>query len=167
MGSSAALLTHLDLSRTQLSFLDHRITGDVPSLHAAAIPGHVWIAECNEFEREIACVPPLGVPRKRYQAPRRWTVQLPIQPALEALARLVVQRTADVGPRYADRTGNVDVEAKGAIGRKQERRFARAVRRGIDQRLQFGCADDRNPRGANWRKGKPIARPWSFVGWQA
>src|SRR5262249_33638686 len=105
----------------QLSFLDHRITSDVPSLHAAAIPRYVWIAECNELECEIACVPPLGVPRKCYQAPRRLAVQMPIQPLLQALARSVIQRTPDVGVRYANRAGNVHVEAMEAIGRKQQR----------------------------------------------
>src|SRR5262249_36646726 len=145
---------------------DHRITGDVPSLYAAAIPGYVWIAEFNEFECEIAWVPPLGVPRKRYQAPRRLAVQLPIQPVLQALARFIIQRTVNVGPRYADRAGNVDVEARGAIGGKQERRFVRTVRGGIDQSLQFGCADERNPRGAKGGGGKQFVRPQSFICWQ-
>lgn len=51
-----------------------------------AIPGHIRVAERDQFEREIASLPAFGVPRSYDQTPPWISLQQGVEPSLESAA---------------------------------------------------------------------------------
>src|SRR6266436_2228911 len=96
----------------------HGQTGSIPGLQSAAIPGHIRVAERDQFEREIASVPALGVPRKCDQAPLWISVQQRVKPGLESATSLVGHGLMSQVLWNMNRTRKNDVQTVGTRGRQ-------------------------------------------------